>query len=194
MKIVLSVLFFSVYIISNQLPCQYKLENGTQVNTDEKDPFEESDSEEEKRQSCYSLSHSDIFQNKCCYYNKKCYEGSDNPINDTDTNCPKFSEIYNNCGMAGVYQPILEKTCTEISLVQGYCCYVNFTGGSSACIRTKELQKEKNKITSDIENYIGRIKEKEKEKESLSVLQVVCKGYNLKYYMMFIILSIISLC
>ena len=95
--------------------------------------------------------------------------------------------------MAGIYQPKTAATCTEISLVQGYCCYANFTDGSSACIRTKELNKDKNSATDDMSKYLNKVKDIVKLSNEFTFDKVQCKGYYLKFYMIFLILLIISL-
>lgn len=129
-----------------------------------------------------------MFYRICCYNsgNNECFA----KVNNNDADCPKDSLIYNNCGMAGVYQPITTEICTEISLVQGYCCYANFTDGSSACLRTKELNKDKDSATNQMKEYFSSVKLKyQKERKDLTDLdfdKVKCEGYNLKNYLFFI--------
>ena len=191
MKIFLSILFFSLFILFNQQqPCQYRLENGTKTSSDVIDPLDGINSIDEQKKTCYSFSHSDIHEGKCCYdsTSKKCLAEA------TGLECPKDSVIYNNCGMAGIYQPIINETCIEISLVQGYCCFAKFSDGSTACIRTKELEKEKNKVTSDMINYLEKIQAKNDSLKSINFEEVECKGYKLKYYMVYLIFSIIYFC
>ena len=83
--------------------------------------------------------------------------------------------------MAGIYQPLTSATCTEISLVQGYCCYAKFSDNSTACIRTKELNKNKNTATSQMEQYLKDVIKQNNSVNGLTISEVVCKGYNLKY-------------
>ena len=196
MKMLLSILFVSLFMFLNQLqPCDYKTEDGNEgtiTDTNKTNPLEGTNDEKEQRQKCFSLSYSDIFQNKCCYdsTNKLCFKWENA---SQDEKCPKDSVIYNNCGMAGIYQPIIETTCTEISLVQGYCCFATFDDGSTACIRTKELNKNKNSVTKDMENYLNNVKDKNELLKDKNYETIVCKGYHLKYYLFFLILFIISL-
>jgi len=191
MKIIFSILFISLFIIILNAPCKYRLDNGTETDSDTSNPLETiTGDENEKKQKCFSLSHSDVFENQCCYENNKCIEKQ---VNTDPANCPQDSIIYNNCGMAGIYQPKTAATCTEISLVQGYCCFASFNDGSSACIRTKELNKDKNTVTDDMNKYLNKIKAIEKEKNTTNFDKVQCKGYNLKFYMIFLIFLIISL-
>ena len=58
-----------------------------------------------------------------------------------DYECPKEAIVPNNCGMAGIYQPNSSDICTEISLVQGFCCYVKLkinNTDSYSCLRVKK--------------------------------------------------------
>ena len=102
-------------------------------------------SESEQKQKCFSLSHTEGNSGLCCYdqANTKCIIGT------SGDNCPKSNnDVPNNCGMAGIYEPQTPSICKDISLVQGYCCYVGLRKTSdntvsSACIRTKTLNKKK---------------------------------------------------
>ena len=139
----------------------------------------------EKIQKCFSFS--------CCYNetSKNCSEQNNN-----QKFCPKQIIINNNCGMAGLYQPINETICTEISLVQGYCCYVKFTDNSTSCLRTKELNKKnKNNPTVQMKNYLKLFKEKGNSSlaADFDIKEVICKGNFLKYNLMYFIILIITL-
>ena len=143
-------------------------------------------SESEKKQKCFSLSNSQGSNDLCCYdqANNKCQTGS------SGDGCPKSNtDVPNNCGMAGIYEPQVPSICKDISLVQGYCCYVGLkkTSGStvsSACIRTKTLNKEKNEATDQIKNYVGN---------SYTITSVDCHGASIKYYWFLIIAAIMLL-
>ena len=102
--------------------------------------------------------------------------------NDTNIYCPTKSQIFNNCGKSGIYEPEDTLDCTEISLVKGYCCYVKFKNHGSSCLRTKILNKEKNSITEQIQNYIKEIE------PTAEVEKVICKGVNLKSSLLLIII------
>ena len=136
------------------------------------------------KQVCFALSD---YKNdgQCCYEatTNECFLNSAG----TDTSkCPTTSSaVFNNCGMAGIYEPVTSETCTEIALVQGYCCFVKISGGHTACIRTKELNKNKNSETDQILNYV------KKNDENLMVESVICSGYFLKFHLLLIILSLI---
>ena len=183
------LLSFFTFVLNN--PCKYQVEVGTTLETNSS-TLEGLNEDDEKKQLCFSYSNSDVFDKKCCYDNvsKLCAEEN----SSTNEICPTNSKVFNNCGMAGVYQPITTDTCTEISLVQGYCCFVSFTDGSRACLRTKELKKEKNSVTSQMRDYLSDVKNKlNNSLGDLDFDKVVCKGYNLNNYLIFVILGVISL-
>ena len=142
-------------------------------------------SESEQKNKCFSLSHTD--NNGLCCLKK----GTQNECSTTESGneCPvSNTDVPNNCGMAGIYEPQVPSICKDISLVQGYCCYVGLkkTSGtvSSACIRTKTLNKEKNEATDQIKNYVGN---------SYTITSVDCHGASIKYYWFLIIAAIMLL-
>ena len=128
---------------------------------------------EEKKLKCFPYSHTDGNNGRCCADdgNKCILELDENAANDK---CPQKTNVPNNCGMAGIYQPLSSTYCKEISLVQGYCCYVLLKDGKgSACVRTKKLNKEKNEATDQITKYVGN---------DFQIDKVECQGSNTKYY------------
>ena len=144
-------------------------------------------SESEQKNKCFSLSHTD--NNGLCCLKK----GTTKNECSTDTSlvdCPvSNTDVPNNCGMAGIYEPQIASICKDISLVQGYCCYVGLkkksdNKASSACIRTKTLNKEKNEATDQIKNYVGN---------SYIITSVDCHGASIKYYWFLIIAAIMLL-
>ena len=144
------------------------------------------------RQKCYSLSNSNANSNLCCFDGTKCFNS------DTyQANCPaKTDYIYNNCGMAYVYEPITSDTCTEISLVQGYCCYIKYTIDSTehtACVRTKELNKNKNSATSQINDYAQKCKNAHTTTFEFEIKDVICHGLFISYFWKFLIFAFILL-
>ena len=154
--------------------CKYITEKGsTNILDTDNDDYLENAQGDEARQSCYSLSNSKVHTDACCYNknSNKCVSKD-----ETDAECPTASsEIFNNCGMAGIYQPITAEICTKISLVQGYCCFVQTEKGN-ACIRTKKLNKEKNKETDDIIEYVNR------HNNNSVIKSVQCGSEYLGYY------------
>ena len=192
--IIINIILLSFFNYALNGPCKYLVEVGKPA-IDTNDTTLGSLSEDDAKQKCFSFSDSDVFGQQCCYNKVTKLCDSTNTTSD-DIDCPKNSLVYNNCGMAGIYQPITSDTCTEISLVQGYCCYANFTDKSSACIRTKELNKNKNSKTKQMENYLKQVKEKDAGNalsSDLDFVSVICAGFNLKNYWFFIILTVISL-
>ena len=188
-------LFFSLFALINNESCKYKINkddnDGTSTNSSTLEGIKD---ENEKMQKCFSFSNSDIFNHKCCYYNnntnEECVKENSNE-NSNDTKCPEEGKVFNNCGMAGIYMPMTSAICTEISLVQGYCCYAEFSDFSTACIRTKELNKNKNTATGQMENYLKQVNEQ--LNKELTIKKVVCKGYNLHHNWIFLIFAVIFL-
>ena len=158
--------------------CEYKEKAVGEVkNTDTSDFLNKFSKDEEKKRACFSLSTN---VQKCCYVGTKC------TTTGAQDECPKDSIIINNCGLAGIYQPIASEVCTEISLVEGYCCYVKTKNSGTACVRTKELKKKnKNHPTDQIIKYVKNFNEE--------IESVECKGNNLIYYSLIFIFSFIFL-
>ena len=139
---------------------------------------------DEAKQKCFSLSYSEKNSGACCYSTNGCVLETPG-----DDNCPKNTEVANNCGMAGVYQPQTSNICKEISLVQGYCCYVKLkkisdNSISASCIRTKKLNKKKNEATDQIITYVGN---------AYRIEGVECHGTSTKYFWLLIIITIMLL-
>lgn len=178
----LLLLFLSFEFILNT-GCNFKkAKDGNMFNTDSENYLSGITNTTEAKQMCFSLSHSDVQTDECCYFNNKCSsKGS-----ETGEECPTGTIISNNCGMAGVYQPLTKEICTEISLVQGYCCFVKTKSKGTACIRTKELNKEKNTATDQIKDYVKKSNDDEIE-------FVLCEGNYIKLYWLFIIFAVIFL-
>ena len=185
MKMVLFTIILSLnYIYISNVGCDYWEKEDKKAVTDA-NYLSQLHTEEEKKQKCYSLSNFKGVGNSLCCYNKNkgCFKNE----TDTDPNeCPKGSTIYNNCGMAGIYEPVYSTICTEISLVQGYCCFVKTSIGN-ACIRTKELDENVNATTEQINKYVHSIK------SEAEIKSVICNGWNLKLYKMLSVLITLML-
>ena len=111
-------------------------------------------------------------------------------INDTPT------EITNNCGMVLWNQPQKKEDCTEISLVDGYCCYVKIKNHGTACIRQGEIDEDnKNEITDEMKNSVNRLKDKTKftNNEVIEIESVECKGYYMTFYGLSLLLLAVML-
>ena len=156
--------------LSDYVPCQYRTEasqtSDTAPYTDNKYLTSGTSNKNEREQKCFSLSHSDLVSDQCCYlFNKSdnlgyCFDKAKSG-NTTSTNvefeCPKasYSKLPNNCGMALYYQPFSKEVCTEISLVDGVCCYVETTYGN-VCLRQDSVDDDdesKEEITDYMKDY-----------------------------------------
>ena len=120
----LTKLFFFFFLYQSsfcQNECIYK-EKRTQSETNKTDAkfLSNINSEDGKKQKCFSLSKSDVFTDLCCYNTetKLCIKdpgSASDPIV-----CPKVATtIVNNCGMASIYQPETAERCTETDGTQG---------------------------------------------------------------------------
>ena len=178
-KLFLFLMLYQSSFCQNE--CIYK-EKRTQSETNKTDAkfLSNINSEDGKKQKCFSLSNSDVFQFKCCYdkENKLCIKdpgSASDPIV-----CPTVTTtIVNNCGMAGIYQPVTAERCTEISLVDGYCCFIKTKSAKTACVKKKEIDEDdKNMITDDIKKYLQENSISEADIDSLK-----CKGFLLKNFL-----------
>ena len=193
-------LFIFLNILLIQLPfsnegCKYKTDaSQTQTTapvTDDK--YLTSSNADENKQKCFSLSNSDVQSGLCCYKKdsstgkQTCESGP-----GVDTSCPKASEIHNNCGMALFYQPESKEACTEISLVNGYCCFVKTKNYGKACLKQDEIDEdEKDEITDYMKDYFRNRLGLNPDTE---IVSVQCEGSLLKYYgFLMILLSVICL-
>ena len=185
MKIILSIVllilsFHNILCVG----CKYRVENDNNILITNS-TYLAGYKDEEAKQRCYSLSNLDGENDLCCYdeIKKECYK---NETNTDLTKCPiKSRTVTNNCGMAGIYEPMTSTICTEISLVQGYCCFVE-TKANNACIRTKNLEKDINVTTEQINKYVASFG------ENIEITKVTCEGWNLrKYRTLFVLLILI---
>ena len=181
--------FFALFLIYNSFSfvfsegCTYQTtKNGEKLVTNS--TFLNSYKEDEisqKKNKCFSLSYSVVFQQKCCYdsYRDECTSDNATTVNK-NISCSEPTNIPSNCGLAGVFQPANESACTEISLVEGYCCYVDFGSKGTSCIKTNKLNDDKNTITETIEKYIANYNSKLGASDQLVANSVICDGNNLK--------------
>ena len=173
---ILVIILFSINY-SNQQNCSYN-------NNDNLTDYLNDNDKNESKHKCFSLSN--YFDNeKCCYNtdNNLCYR-EEELINQADKDkfdCPEIGPVPNNCGMAGVYQPLSNNTCIEISLVQGYCCFIKYkfqNDNRTACIRTKKLKKN-NETSDDIIEFIKLLDNKDID---INNVKAECGNTNLKFY------------
>ena len=104
------------------------------------------------------------------------------------------TDITNNCGMAKWYQPSSKETCTEISLVDGYCCYVETQSHGKACIRQGEIDEDnKNEITDEMRNAVKRLNKGAVSLGEPVIIKVQCKGYYIAFYGLSLLLLAVML-
>ena len=177
------LLFIFLFNFSLNQGCKYRSDkDGSENITDAQ--YLSGTNETENKQSCYSLSFSDVEKNKCCYNtkNKECEVGT---VSGGDVQCPEETQIYNNCGMAGVFQPEYENICTEISLVTGYCCFVVTKSHGRACVRTNNLEKDVNEPTKQLKDYVKAIN------SDAEIDHIICSGTYLKNYFILCMFAIL---
>ena len=124
-----------------------------------------------------------LFQQSIC-------DGESVPSGTTGTS----TTITNNCGMAKWYQPSSKETCTEISLVDGYCCYVETQRHGNACIRQGEIDEDnKNEITDEMRNAVKRLNKDTGGLGEPVIKKVQCKGYYIAFYGLSLLLLAVML-
>ena len=103
------------------------------------------------------------------------------------------TEITNNCGMVKFDQPTKKEDCTEISLVDGYCCFVKFKGANGAsCIRQGEIDEDnKNEITDEMRKAVNRLRTG--GPANVAITSVQCKGYYITIYGLSLLLLAVML-
>ena len=128
-----------------------------------------------------------LFQQSIC-------DGEETPATPAETLAGTTGEntiITNNCGMAKWYQPSSKETCIEISLVDGYCCYVETQGHGKACIRQGEIDEDnKNEITDEMRKAVKRLYSGTDEPV---IKKVECKGYYIAFYGLSLLLLAVML-
>ena len=103
-----------------------------------------------------------------------------------------LTTITNNCGMAQWCQPSSKETCTEISLVDGYCCYVETQSHGKACIRQGEIDEDnKNEITDEMRKAVNRLRTG--GTANVVIKSVQCKGYYIAFYGLSLLLLAVML-
>ena len=189
--ILLLSLFLCLSLVTSD-PCYYKessKQDNTNLNsTDDGSFLGKINGEDSKKQKCFSLSNSNVFQHLCCY-NKgtgKCEKGT---VSGGDIYCPVETIIPNKCGMTRFYQPVTYDKCTEISLVDGYCCFVKTKTKGNVCVKTEEIDADNKKVvTEDIKEYF-----KSNNVDVNEIESVMCKSTLLKYHWYEILLLLITI-
>ena len=195
-------IFLNILLIqvpfSTEDPCKYKSDASQTAsncpNTDQGNYLTSSNAYENK-QKCFSLSKSDVEDGFCCYdrSTSKCKRETSQVTTGT-VDCPTSSDqnLRNNCGMAKFYRPVSKEICTEISLVNGYCCFVTTKNHGTACLKQDEIDEdEKDEITDYMKDYFRNRLGLNPDTE---IVSVQCEGSLLKYYgFLMILLSVICL-
>ena len=177
-----SLIFFQHSIIAQPTGCYYK----ASTLTDASYLTQNADEINNNKLKCFSLSNSDINSGLCCYYKSGnqqfCAKESEN--SGLTLECPTNSIIANNCGMSLFFQPQSADECTEISLVDGFCCYVETRSHGKACVRTDEIDEDdKTKITDKIRNAVNKLKlASTTETGDIEITSVKCEGYYMKFF------------
>ena len=191
-------LIFSLISFSFSKGCKYQqTKDGNEELTDSDylKGYDDEKEEDKKKQACFSLSFSKVFNQVCCYDKEKNECTDETGGENNNIKCPQETKIPNNCGLAGMYQPETKEACTEIGLVKGYCCYVDFGADGKACIKTIELNEDKNSMTEMISDYINKYKNENKNKSVIGLIakSVECKGFNLKSVLNLLIIGLLFL-
>ena len=94
--------------------------------------------------------------------------------------------------MALIYEPTTKEICTEISLVNGYCCFVKTKSKGNACLKQDEIDEdEKDEITDYMRDYFRNRLNLNPEDE---IQSVQCEGDLFKYYrFLMLLLAVICL-
>ena len=143
--------------------CKYQQDKDDTKGADANNTYLTTNTEDKSETAvCHSLSHTPVNTGICCYdtTDKKCVQsnGEASDLNAERYKCPEITKVHNSCGMAGIYQPIEESVCTEISLVGGYCCFVTSkyeNKNTTSCLRNQKLSKNVNDITDQIKEVLA---------------------------------------
>lgn len=177
--LILILLSFKKILNEDDNGCEYYDENNSHKKTNE--TYLNEYKGDSAKQQCFSLSYFNGGSDRCCIdfsvsSKPKCVKIADTVNPTTTQECATKSIIYNNCGMAGIFQPLTSDICTSISLVQGYCCFVKIKSLGTACVRTKELNEDKNTTTNQITDYVKTVN------GGAEIESVICKETYLKYF------------
>ena len=144
--------------------------------------------DEPTEEKCLSFSYQ--FNNLICYYKVESDKKICDNINETEfASNGKYSltNITNNCGYTGFFEPTSTTSCREVNLVEGRCCYVNYTIEEDktirkSCLRTNKYKKDK--IPEDINNLFTQ------HYTYASIKGAYCKESNIKmkYNLIFLFL------
>ena len=191
-----SLILFQQSICTPPNGCSYISSSGETKTTDENFLTQNDADENENIHKCFALASTEDNTNDCCYYKdtgNKQYCTTDTTLSPVICARTFKSKIANNCGMALFYQPQAPAICTEISLVDGFCCYVDTTNHGKACVRQEKIDEDnKSKITDEIKNEVKRLLIDKDDTSAIEVKSVQCEGTFMTYYgLSLLLLSII---
>ena len=166
------------------------LELSKQVDCETGDYFQ-SKTEEEKNnmmneELCLSFSYQ--FGNSVCQFTnetKACESVSEGEFSSSSSKYA-LTNVSNNCGFNGFFEPLIRDNCTDIKLVEGHCCYVNYTLSAEdstirkSCLRTNKFKKQGD-TPGDVSELVTKIN------KDIKIITVDCKESNikLKYNLLF---------
>ena len=189
------LMLFQQSILNDPTGCNYKTSSSSVTLVTDSNYL----TKEEKAniQTCFSLSFSDVNNGQCCYVKDGVKEYCTTDYSVSGAKCPETddykSKIANNCGMAKFYQPQTEDACTEISLVDGYCCHVKTKEHGTACVRQDEIDEDdKTKIYDEMRDAVKRLKLTTGDADP-EVTKVVCEGNYMTYYVFSLLLLAVML-
>ena len=163
------------------------LQLSKQVNCETGDYFQ-SKTEEEKNnmmneELCLSFSYQ--FGNSVCQFTNETKACESVSEEDFSSNKYALTEVSNNCGFNGFFEPLIRGDCTDIKLVEGHCCYVNYTLPDAATIRKSCLRTNKFKKQGDTPGDVSELVTK--INKDIKIITVDCKESNikLKYNLLF---------
>ena len=190
-----SLILFQQSICTPPNGCRYISSPGETTYTDE-DFLKNVVDENEKIHKCFALASTEVNPGDCCYYkdsDNKQYCTTDTSLSSVKCANAFKSKIANNCGMALYYEPQAPVICTEISLVDGFCCYVDTTNHGKACVRQEKIDEDnKSKITDEIKNEVKKLLIDKDDTNPIEVKAVQCEGTFMTYYgLSLLLLSII---
>ena len=132
---------------------------------------------------CLSFSYQ--FGNSVCKFTNETKACESVTEGDFSSSKYTLSKVSNNCGFNGFFEPLIRDNCTDIKLVEGHCCYVNYTLPDAATIRKSCLRTNKFKKQGDTPGDVSELVTK--INKDIKIITVDCKESNikLKYNLLF---------
>ena len=166
-----------VFSINLQLSKQVNCETGDYFKTDE------DKNKMMNEELCLSFSYQ--FGNSVCQFTNETKACESVSEGEFSSNKYTLTNVSNNCGFNGFFEPLIRDNCTDIKLVEGHCCYVNYTlpdAGTirKSCLRTNKFKKQGD-TPGDVSELVTKIN------KDIKIITVDCKESNikLKYNLLF---------